>query len=174
MTTYAHEDLKKILELHLKWWRGQEGGKRADLRSADLSGADLRSAVLSGAVLSGADLSGADLSGAVLRSAVLSGADLSGAVLSDDVILSDGVTWGEYKKDVVPALLAAGGKSIEEVATDEVWACHSWTNCPMACAFGVTDISEIPALYRWQAERFVQLFDAKLIPNPIAPEKKAA
>lgn len=80
-------ELKKVLDLHIKWLNEKEGGERADLRRANLSGAalsreklrwaDLRSANLSGADLSGADLSCADLSGADLSGAVLSGADLS-------------------------------------------------------------------------------------------------
>ena len=69
-------ELKKVLELHLKWLNDEDGIR------ADLSGADLRGAVLSGADLRGAVLSGADLRGADLRGAVLSGADLRGAVLS--------------------------------------------------------------------------------------------
>ena len=62
----TQEELKKVLELHYKWWRGEEGGVRADLRNAILSGANLRNAVLSGANLSGAVLSGADLRNANL------------------------------------------------------------------------------------------------------------
>ena len=81
------QELKNILDKHLKWLRGENGGKRANLPGADLSGADLSRADLSRANLSGADLSGADLSranlpGADLSRANLSGADLSGADLS--------------------------------------------------------------------------------------------
>ena len=81
------QKLKNILDKHLKWLRGENGGKRADLSGADLSGADLSGADLSWANLSGADLSGADLSRANLFRADLSwanlpGADLSGADLS--------------------------------------------------------------------------------------------
>ena len=64
--------LKEILDRHLKWLRGAEGGSRADLSGAYLSGADL----------SGADLSRADLSRAYLYGADLSGTDLSRAYLS--------------------------------------------------------------------------------------------
>ncbi len=49
-------DIKKILELHLKWIRCEEGGVKADLGGADLRGADLGSADLRGANLYGADL----------------------------------------------------------------------------------------------------------------------
>ena len=52
-------DIKKTLELHTAWRRGEEGGERADLSRADLSRADLSGANLSGANLSGANLSGA-------------------------------------------------------------------------------------------------------------------
>ena len=73
------QELKNILDKHLKWLRGENGGKRADLSGADLFGADLFEANLSGANLSGADLSRANLFGANLSGADLSGADLSGA-----------------------------------------------------------------------------------------------
>ena len=79
----TQEQIKEVLELHLKWLRNEEGGIRADLRHAylrhaDLSGADLRGAYLIDAYLRHADLRGADLRGADLR-----GADLSGAYLID-------------------------------------------------------------------------------------------
>ena len=76
------QELKNILDKHLKWLRGEYGGKRADLFRADLSGANLSGANLSGADLSRANLSGADLSGANLFRADLFRADLSGADLS--------------------------------------------------------------------------------------------
>ena len=81
------QELKNILDKHLKWLRGEYGGKRADLFRADLFRADLSGANLSGANLFRANLSGAnlfraDLSGANLSGADLSGADLSGANLS--------------------------------------------------------------------------------------------
>jgi hypothetical protein len=140
----------------------------ANLRSANLSGADLSGANLSGANLSGADLSGADLrsadlSGANLRSADLSGANLRSADL-DNAYLDTGERFGEYIKQVVPALLTAGGKQLLEVANETHWSCHDWNNCPMAAAFSVTRIDKIPLLYRPRAEQFVRLFDAGLIP----------
>ena len=54
------EELKKVLDLHSKWLRNEEGSIRADLRSAYLSYANL----------SGADLSGADLRGAKLENVI--------------------------------------------------------------------------------------------------------
>ena len=51
--------LKDILDKHLKWLRGEDGGERANLSGANLSGADLSWANLSGADLSGANLYGA-------------------------------------------------------------------------------------------------------------------
>jgi len=76
------QELKNILDKHLKWLRGENGGKRANLSGANLSGADLFGADLSGANLSRANLSGANLSGANLSGANLSRANLSGANLS--------------------------------------------------------------------------------------------
>lgn len=55
------ENLIKCLEKHLKWVKGEEGGKQANLSSADLRRADLRRADLRWADLSGADLSGANI-----------------------------------------------------------------------------------------------------------------
>jgi hypothetical protein len=109
-----------------------------------------------------ADLSDANLSGANLRDANLSEANLSGANMPGDY------TFEVYKSDVIPALLTAGGKSLADVVSN-AWDCHKWTNCPMAYAFGVHGISEIPPLYRESAELFISLFDANIIPRPTAP-----
>ena len=43
------QDLQKILEDHLKWWRDEDGGIRADLSRANLIRANLSGADLSGA-----------------------------------------------------------------------------------------------------------------------------
>ena len=76
------KEIKRKLDLHLKWLRGERGGERADLSGADLSGANLSCADLSRANLSWANLSEADLSGANLSWANLFRSDLSGANLS--------------------------------------------------------------------------------------------
>ena len=102
----------------------------------------------------------ANLSGANLSDANLSGANLSGAYLGFSV------GWDTYCDEVVPALLTAGGKKLEEVATEEHWTCHGWSNCPMAAAFSVDSIEKIPPLYRQAAETFIRFFDAGLIPMP--------
>ena len=125
------------------------------------SGADLRDANLSGANLRDADLSGADLSGADL-----SDADLSGAKNVGDFTMSDGLKFSEYLRDVVPALLTAGGKTVKEIVDSGAWDCHSWDNCPMHVAFGIEDANEAPPLLRARVKEFVQFFDAKLIPVP--------
>jgi len=146
MKTYTSDELQQILTAHVAWLKNEVNGSRADL-----GGADLR----------GADLSDANLSGAYLRRANLRGADLS------EAIMPGGYTFEVYKSEVVPALLTAGGKTLEEVVGAS-WECHEWTNCPMAIAFDVHDLSDIPPLHREQASLFVQLFDAELIPNPLA------
>jgi hypothetical protein len=178
MRNIEKADLDKILARHVEWLKGIAEGERADLRGADLRDADLSRANLIGAYLSRAnligaylsraDLSGANLSGADLSRANLSGANLSGAKELDSAIMPGGFTFAVYKSEVVPALLAAGGRDPKEVAAKS-WDCHSWDNCPMAEAFGVHGMDKIPPLYREQARLFVQLFDAKLIPNPFAP-----
>jgi hypothetical protein len=143
----------------------------ADLRDADLRGAVLRDAVLRGADLRDADLRDADLSGAVLRGAVLRGADLRGAdlrdadlrgaVLSGTTTLPDGASWRRYLDETVPALLAVTGKPLESFR--ESWECHQWTNCPMAHAFDVRSLSDVPLLYRPRVNEFVAFFDSGLL-----------
>lgn len=69
-------DIKKIIELHAKWSRGDADGVRADLsgaylRRTNLCFTNLRLADLSGANIRFADLSGADLSGAELSEAFI-------------------------------------------------------------------------------------------------------
>jgi hypothetical protein len=65
------EELKVVLDNHVKWLSNEDGGNCADLRGADLRGANLHSA----------DLRGVNLSGADLHSANLTWADLHGADL---------------------------------------------------------------------------------------------
>ena len=160
--------LKIALEVAVKSGANLGG---ANLRGANLGGANLRGANLRGANLGGANLRGAnlryaDLGGADLRDANLRDADLRGANLRDanlrDAKLETGETFDEYRTQVVPALLTAGGHPVP----DEAWTCHSWKNCPMAAAFGVDDIAQIPALHRPRVEQFVRLFDAGV---PIRP-----
>jgi uncharacterized protein YjbI with pentapeptide repeats len=170
--TYTADELQAVLRLHLAWMRNEIDGVRANLRDAYLRAANLRYADLSDANLSRADLIGADLRGADLRGANLIAAKLSGANLSradlSGANMPGGYTFEVYKSDVVPALLTAGGKSLADVVSN-AWDCHKWTNCPMAYAFGVHEISEIPPLYRESAELFISLFDANLIPRPTVP-----
>ena len=129
------EEIKRVLDLHGKWARGEEEGVRAYLR---------------GAYLRGADLSGADLSVANLRDAYLTGSEL----------------FEVYCSDVVPALLTAGGKTLQEVLDTGCWECHDWSNCPMHAAFGISNPDEAPVLLRPRVKEFVQLFDAGLLPKP--------
>ena len=150
----------------------------ANLRGAYLSGANLRGAYLSGAYLSGAYLSGAYLGGAYLRGAYLSGAYLSGAYLGGAKEISENAVltsepWGEYLSEVVPALLTAGGKSLEEVLATGCWDCHEWENCPMHVAFDIDSPGDAPPLLRGRVEEFVRLFDARLIPCPEVEESVA-
>jgi hypothetical protein len=158
-----------------------------DLSGADLSGADLSEAYLSRASLRGAKLRGAKLCGASLRGAYLRGVDLFGADLSeanmreanlsmakniDSMVMPDGLTFAEYKRDVVPALLTAGGKTLDEIREAGAWDCHEWSNCPMHVAFGVNHTTEMVgpfAIYRQRADEFIQFFDAGLIPAPWEP-----
>lgn len=147
------------------------------LRGSDLRGCDLRGCELRGSDLSGSDLRGCDLRDSDLRESDLSDSDLSGSDLSrsdlrrsdlrgcdlgtaKNVRLPTGETWKEYLTKTVPALLTAGGHKLEEIANFEHWNCHSWENCPMAAAFKVKRLEDIPILLRPRAEQFIQLFDA--------------
>ena len=82
MNEMNENELKEILDKHMKWLRGEPGGSRANLSCANLYGADLSCANLSRADLYGANLSCANLYGANLSCANLYGANLYGANLS--------------------------------------------------------------------------------------------
>ena len=131
---------------------------RTHLIRAELWGADLRGARLEGAILEKANLSGADLSGSLLAGANLRGARFSAATRVDEGL------WVQYLAEVVPELCTAGGRTLNEVAT--AWGRHDWRACPMHVAFGITSLEEAPPFYRPAIQRFVQFFDAGLIPNP--------
>ena len=127
----------------------------ASLPGVNLPGVNLRGANLRGANLWGANLGGANLRDAILRDAILRYATMP-----------SGETWETYLSVTVPALLTAGGRPVAEVATREHWSCHEWTNCPMAAAFGVDCLEQVPEVHRPAVELFVRLFDSGLIPMP--------
>jgi hypothetical protein len=144
----------------------------ADLCGAKLNWADLRETNLRGAKLRGAKLRGVKLRGADLRGANMREANLSMAKNIDSMVMPDGLTFADYKRDVVPALLTAGGKTLDEIREAGAWDCHEWSNCPMHVAFGVYHTSEMVgpfAIYRQRAYEFIQFFDAGLIPAPWEP-----
>jgi hypothetical protein len=163
--TYTADQLKEVLKLHAAFLEGNPEGVKANLQSADLRSADLQSANLRSADLRSADLQYANLRSADLRSANLQSADLQYANLRS-AIIPTGESWTDYLGQVVPALLAAGGKSIEQIVAAGAWDCHSWENCPMACAFAIKKETDAPILLRPRVQQFVQFFDAKLIPCP--------
>ena len=127
-------------EPHQKWLRGEDGGIRADLHGANLHEANLRWANLSWANLSGANLS--------------------------EVTMPGGERFEDWDKSIVPQLLVAGGKSIEEVMATGCWECNSWDNCPMRAAFDIAGFDQAPPIWRPRIEEFVQLFDAGLLKKP--------
>jgi hypothetical protein len=146
--------------------------ERADLRGANLCGAKLCWADLCGAKLNWADLRETNLRGADLSEANMREANLSMAKNIDSMVMPDGLTFADYKRDVVPALLTAGGKTLDEIREAGAWDCHEWSNCPMHVAFGVNHTSEMVgpfAIYRQRAYEFIQFFDAGLIPAPWEP-----
>ena len=97
------EDLKKVLELHKKWLKGEKEGVKADLSYADLRGVDLSYTNLSYADLSGANLRDvnlkyADLSKADLRSANLRYTNLSYADLSEADLRNSNLNYSNLSK----------------------------------------------------------------------------
>jgi hypothetical protein len=110
-----------------------------------------------------ANLRGANLSGANLRVAKLRGANISGANLSE-ATLPDGRTLKEYIAWLPSGLLTIGGKSLTEVAAS--WGNHTWTDCPMAKAFGARSLGDVPECHRQAAALFVALFDGGHLPRP--------
>ncbi len=105
------EDLAGKLSRHALWWRGVDGGERANLSGANLCSADLSGANLSGANLCSADLSGADLRSANLRSADLSSADLSGADLRSADLRSADLRSANLSETILDSALPANKES---------------------------------------------------------------
>jgi hypothetical protein len=118
---------------------------------ADLKGANLEGANLEGANLRGANLQGADLRGANLQRANLYGANLRGATMPD------GRVWEEYRGDHLAGLCTT--PEIRALAI-KAWGGHSWTDCPMHAAHGVTAPTGID-MAAW-----VVLYDAGLLECP--------
>ena len=73
MRTISDKELRKIVDRHGRWIRGEEGGECAYLVCTDLTGANLYSTYLTGANLAGANLREANLEGADLTEANLDG-----------------------------------------------------------------------------------------------------
>lgn len=122
MRKISDEELRKILNLHEKWLRGEEDGIRADLgwtdlRNMNLSHTNLSAANLDYAILENSDLSRSDfirtnLSCANLKNANLSyatldhtnfsnaclaGANLKGAYLNNTILINTNLDGIEYK-----------------------------------------------------------------------------
>src|SRR5260370_38150095 len=83
------KSLADILEAHELFFRGKDGGARADLTGADLSHVGLTGANLSGAILHNANLEGSDLRKTRLAGAVHSSDTLRKAVLRNTDITAE-------------------------------------------------------------------------------------
>lgn len=92
MRTYSTEELKEVLEKHVKWLIGQEGGERADLSCADLRNVDLSYANLQSAYLYDSNLSSANLTGVSLSNAKLYRSDLREAILESASLTGSDLT----------------------------------------------------------------------------------
>jgi hypothetical protein len=109
---------------------------------------------------------GAEGARANLADANLARANLARAKIQLTTILDTGETWKQYLEEVVPALLTAGGKTVEQIVSAGAWKCHSWDNCPMAEAFSIHDAEKAPLLLQPRVRQFIRLFDSGLIPEP--------
>jgi uncharacterized protein YjbI with pentapeptide repeats len=153
----------------------------ASLAGANLDGANLVGANLEAANLAGANLARASLAGANLARASLAGANLDGASLAGASRLPPQYTLDEFVESVVPDLIASGllklGVPCESwlsvVCSAEHFECHTWSNCPMAAAWGVERTAEIDAAWRVHADLFIQLFDARLPQLALEPVRAA-
>ncbi|MES1241454.1 MAG: pentapeptide repeat-containing protein [Acidobacteriota bacterium] len=113
-------DLERVLELHARWLRSDDGGRRASLHRVNLRGADLRDvrlpkadmtdvnlrgADLRKANLNASDLRFADLREADLRGASLSGADLRWAILGGANLFNADLSRARLKEAVLDGIV---------------------------------------------------------------------
>lgn len=135
-----------------------------DLHDTSFNNADLRAAYICecrmSPVFHKTDLRGARIVSRLDSRPMFSNCQFDG---STDIT---GETWATYTQKVVPALLTAGGKTLEEVVGSGCWDCHSWDNCPLHVAFGAKELAELPLLLQARASQFLWLFDQGLIPQP--------
>ncbi len=75
-----------------------------------------------------------------------------------------GLTDYLVKEGRLNRLLTGGGKTIAEVAA--AWDCHTWDDCPLHVAYGVSCIGDLPDEYQADGALFVSLFDDNMIPRP--------
>ncbi len=114
------EEIKKILEDHEQWLKGEPGGIRADFLEADFENANFQDANLEKALfigatfrrayfwcanLQGANLWGADLKGADLWGAGLTGANLQGANLQESNIQYANLTGSDLRSANLESVL---------------------------------------------------------------------
>jgi hypothetical protein len=128
------KELEAILEKHLRWLKGEEGGERANLSRADLFRANLSGADLSGADLSGANLSGANLSGANLFRASLTRADLSGADLSGADLSGANLSGADLTRADLSGANLSGAENVSEIIWNMYTAFYP-LQCPESGAY---------------------------------------
>jgi uncharacterized protein YjbI with pentapeptide repeats len=132
----TRDEISKILNLHAKWFRVEEGGVRANL-----SGANLYQANLSGANLYQANLSQANLSGANLSRANLSEANLSEANLSRANLSWANLSWANLSEaNLYQANLSGANLSEANLSRADL----SWANLSGADLSGATGLTEQP------------------------------
>jgi hypothetical protein len=124
LRTISKDELKQVLDDHMKWLNDEEGGARANLTRADLTRADLTRANLTWANLTRADLTRANLTRANLTRANLTRANLARANLTRanltraDLTRAD-LTWADLTRANLTRANLTFPPNLAEAKTDQ-------------------------------------------------------
>jgi hypothetical protein len=127
MNKITPDELKRILERHIDWFTGRDGGQCADLHEAGLKGADLSNAFLYMADLSDADLQGAAFGGAHLTNANFNGANLREADLSWAYLHGANLSGADLRGATLPTLI--NNVILYGAQTDKTYYQVAFTGC---------------------------------------------
>lgn len=88
--------------------------------------------------------------------------------ITGETILPGGITWDEFKSDIVPAVLQCYDVPLSKTASREVWnsGCHTVT--PLAVATSGRKLEQVKPLYRQFAKEFHFFHRHNILPIPKA------